>query len=261
VDRIGERYGTLVVKRKVYKYKSKTLRWECWCDCGHALEVSTSVLSKKGGKHRCPCGGVCGSGKAGDLVGKKVGKLTPLSCKPKTEGQWKGRPRWFWTCMCDCGRTTEVRKDHLLSGLTISCGCVSNQVRGRRGEDHPHWRGVGELSRSRLNRIKKGAKLRGLPFEVTDEYLWKLFLTQDRRCALTGLPLKFESNRSEEETTASLDRVCSSSGYTVGNVQWVHKVVNRLKMDMPDDELIYWACRIAEFRGGESDAGEKVPRP
>ena len=28
-----------------------------------------------------------------------------------------------WLCLCDCGRTTEVRTSHLTSGHTKSCGC------------------------------------------------------------------------------------------------------------------------------------------
>jgi hypothetical protein len=42
--------------------------------------------------------------------------------------------------------------------------------------------------------------------------------------------------------TASLDRIDSSKGYIIGNVQWAHKMVNRMKNDMPQEEFIEF-CR------------------
>ena len=41
----------------------------------------------------------------------------------------------------------------------------------------------------------------------------------------------------------SLDRIDSKKGYVKGNVQWVHKTVNRLKMDLSEEELMYW-CNL-----------------
>ena len=38
--------------------------------------------------------------------------------------------------------------------------------------------------------------------------------------------------------TASLDRIDSSKGYIKGNVQWVHKEFNKMKLDLLDKEFI-----------------------
>lgn len=47
--------------------------------------------------------------------------------------------------------------------------------------------------------------------------------------------------------TASLDRIDSSKGYIEGNVQWVHKRINKMKLDDSDTEFIEWCRLIADF--------------
>lgn len=46
---------------------------------------------------------------------------------------------------------------------------------------------------------------------------------QEMKCALTGWDI---DAMTVSNNTASLDRINSLEGYVVGNVQWVHKMVN-----------------------------------
>ena len=55
-----------------------------------------------------------------DLTGKRFGKLTVVEHSSKST---KGRT--YWKCRCDCGRTVDVRSDHLTSGRISACGCSS----------------------------------------------------------------------------------------------------------------------------------------
>lgn len=48
------------------------------------------------------------------------------------------------------------------------------------------------------------------------------------------LPAKHNIN----ENSASLDRIDSSQGYIEGNVWWVHKIVNVIKLDFSFNELV-----------------------
>lgn len=92
------------------------------------------------------------------------------------------------------------------------------------------------------------------------KYLWELFLKQDRKCALSGVPLSFEGKTMENryastsKKTASLDRIDSTKGYIKGNVQWVHKIVNLMKQTTNQDEFIEWCRKVAEHRNGELTA-------
>jgi len=84
--------------------------------------------------------------------------------------------------------------------------------------------------------IKSSAIHRGLSFEITIDQIWDLFLKQDKRCAYSRLELKFKkTNERQKEQTASLDRKDSAVGYTIDNVQWVHKHINYMKLDHSED--------------------------
>jgi hypothetical protein len=89
-----------------------------------------------------------------------------------------------------------------------------------------------------FNSVKRRAESKDRDFSIKIEDIWELFIKQDRKCALSGLPIAFL-----DEGTASLDRVDSSLGYTPENVQWVHKDVNRMKMAFSDTAFI-WMCAL-----------------
>ena len=50
--------------------------------------------------------------------------------------------------------------------------------------------------------------------------------------------------------TASLDRIDSNKGYTIDNVQWVHKDINKMKMDLEEDVFIDNCKLIIENKFG-----------
>lgn len=55
-----------------------------------------------------------------NLVGQKFGKLVVIQ---RMDNDKRGRSRWL--CECSCGKEKIVRSDHLRSGGTRSCGCLS----------------------------------------------------------------------------------------------------------------------------------------
>ncbi len=71
-------------------------------------------------------------GRAEDLTGRKIGKLTVLY---RTENRQSPNGTIFsmWQCRCDCGNETTVSAMHLKSGSIISCGCKrkSEDLTGR----------------------------------------------------------------------------------------------------------------------------------
>lgn len=48
---------------------------------------------------------------------------------------------------------------------------------------------------------------------------------------------------------ASLDRIDSSQGYIKGNVQWVHKDINKMKFDLSQDRFLELCNIIVQNRG------------
>lgn len=49
-----------------------------------------------------------------------------------------------------------------------------------------------------------------------------------------------------KDTTASIDRINSNKGYSLSNVQWVHKTINKMKCKLSDDEFIAFCKAVAK---------------
>jgi hypothetical protein len=118
------------------------------------------------------------------------------------------------------------------------------------GPENPRFTGHEEIQGTYLASVKNKAKSRGLEFSVTNQYLWNLFLEQDRKCAYSGLKIFFARTNLEHingDYTASLDRIDSSKGYIEGNVQWLHKRVNIMKGNMEQQEFLDF-CEAITFQ-------------
>ena len=171
-----------------------------------------------------------------DFSGQKIGQLTVQS------RSYIKNTKQYWKCQCECGSEYHATSGVLLRSKTISC----KSCRGiNRREDVV-------VKTTLWNHYINGAKLRKIEFSITREYAEALFLAQHKKCALSGVDIDFspsQGRKMRSTTTASLDRIDSSKGYIEGNVQWVHKRVNKLKMNMPENELFQWCNLISSHRG------------
>jgi hypothetical protein len=79
------------------------------------------------------------------------------------------------------------------------------------------------------------------------EYLWELYEKQCGKCAITGIPIEFEKDKPNAPHEASLDRIDSSMGYVIGNVQWVHRDVNFMKSDFTMEYFLS-LCKLVSDR-------------
>lgn len=120
----------------------------------------------------------------------------------------------------------------------------------KRGSEHAHYQGHGDIHGAFWTRIQRSAKERRRPFEITIQYAWELYEKQDRRCKLSCLPIKFPSYSQASDGTASLDRIDSTKGYVEGNVQWVHKDINMMKQDHSDVDFIALCRAVAQCNNG-----------
>jgi hypothetical protein len=197
-----------------------------------------------------------------DVTGERYGKLVVIARAPKSTRS--GNVRWI--CRCDCGNEYVVTSNHLRrkKDPVRSCGCART-----RGPGSPLWGGYGEISgdfwysiqrgadgrKHGENKLKKMKTWRGpVAFELTIEQAWELFLQQERRCNLTGLPLVMYDADDSTARSASLDRIDPKGGYVLGNVQWVHKMVNIMKNKFPQDEFIEMCRRVASHQDRYDEA-------
>lgn len=112
--------------------------------------------------------------------------------------------------------------------------------------------GVGDITGTYSTYLRSKATQRGLEYSVSEEYLWNLFLSQNKKCALSGVDLnishKINSSAHVDRAnhTASLDRIDSNKGYVEGNVQWVHKIINIMKRHHTDEVFINWCTLVSQ---------------
>jgi len=66
-----------------------------------------------------------------DLSGKRFGRLIVINESKKDD---KGKI--YWSCLCDCGKSTITRGDRLKEGRVSSCGCLQKEVVSRMMKTH-----------------------------------------------------------------------------------------------------------------------------
>lgn len=178
-----------------------------------------------------------------DMIGKKYGHFIVLEEHSTTRS---GHTKYV--CKCECGGIVNVLGTHLRQGNSKSCGC-KNPL----GVSHKQWTGCGEMSGdfwySHIVRSANGSKgsRSSVDLTVSKEYVWDLFLKQNRKCALSGLELTFPKKSKDKSYTASLDRIDSGKGYVPDNVQWVHKDVNFMKNKFNNEYFINMCKNISNF--------------
>ena len=102
---------------------------------------------------------------------------------------------------------------------------------------------------SRFKSICARAKQREKDFSISPKDIYDLWEKQKGQCAYTKLPLLITAN---QPNTVSLDRVDSSKGYCVGNIQLVCAVINRMKRDYTEDQFIR-LCHLVAQNNKQSD--------
>lgn len=130
-------------------------------------------------------------------------------------------------CTCGSELEKEIPISHVISNLSKGCEKCSRFHTSK---------GLNLISGSFWKLIESGAKKRNIKFLLTIEEAWQKYIEQKGKCALTGIPIKFELNQVHHKgidnritRTASLDRIDSSLGYNKENIQWVHKDINIMK--------------------------------
>ena len=174
------------------------------------------------------------------LVGQKFGLLTVIKRAPNQKKQVR------YECQCECGKTTLSIGHNLVRGAIQSCGCR----RKRTGPENPNWKGHGELSRRYWSLVLVGADERNLKVEISIEDAWKKYQEQQGRSAISGVPLILINLKNTTKQTASLDRIDSLRGYTLDNIQWIHKDLQWMKGTFSQLEFLSWTQIISNFQKG-----------
>lgn len=94
-----------------------------------------------------------------------------------------------------------------------------------------------------ISDIKNRSKKKGWDFDITTDFIRKLFSEQDGKCAVTKIPFTFNPikrnirNRRKDPFSPSIDRINSSKGYTKDNVRLVCIIVNLALNEFGDQDF------------------------
>jgi hypothetical protein len=118
-DLTGMKFGRLTVIsfNKINRFHQAT--WNVVCNCGNAsVAVGSAMLS--GITVSCGCQQYDNFRKKRlELSGMRFGRLVAI----EITGKKNNAGRYYWRCICDCGKETVVTSSSLVSGGTLSCGC------------------------------------------------------------------------------------------------------------------------------------------
>ena len=90
-----------------------------------------------------------------------------------------------------------------------------------------------------LSNAKIRAKQKGVDFNLTSQYLKKIF-PKDNKCPITGLNFEFgyiNKEKINKNNSPSLDRIIPSKGYVIGNVMVISDLMNRMKQDSTFEDI------------------------
>ena len=187
------------------------------------------------------------------LIGQRFGRLVVVS---KADGEKGGHS--MWNCICDCGRKTKVRGSHLLSGDTLSCGCLGREMARERGLKHgmyetptyASWRSMKNRCTNSNNPAYKNYGERG----ITVCERWNKFEN-------------FLADMGEKPKGLTIERTDNNSGYSPENCYYATtKEQNRntrrnriIKYDGREQCLAAWAEEIGISRESLGHRLKKYP--
>ena len=94
--------------------------------------------------------------------------------------------------------------------------------------------------------LKCSARKRKIEMDITVKDIIELYDRQKGRCALTGIDLIISHEKIPMKL--SVDRIDSSKGYSVNNIQLVVKILNLMKWETSNDDFIKFCKKVANYR-------------
>ena len=145
--------------------------------------------------------------------------------------------KWCSTCSGCKKEQSYTRKDHAKQSSAADWRCKTCRATEKSFSSNQR---AGAFMRC-FNKFKNSAKNRGISWDVSFEDFCSIYTGY---CALTNWAISLEYKK----TTASLDRIDSSKGYYMGNIRWVHSMVNMSKNKFSDESFVAMCLAVAQVR-------------
>lgn len=135
----------------------------------------------------------------------------------------------YYTAKYELARATKAN--------TVCISCHNKSSKNCKGKYR-------EIPISWFDGKKRKALEKGREFEFDIKYIWAIYIKQDRKCALSGLPLDF--NVDTDNGMVSIDRINNDKGYVKRNIQLLHKDINFAKWTFSQKDFIELCNLVAK---------------
>jgi hypothetical protein len=153
----------------------------------------------------------------------------------------KRSKKWYKSCGY-CGvEQSYTRKRYAIYSFLLNKRCRACTAKVNNTKPHYIYE---QLKLSWFYKFKTGAETRGIKWQIEVKDIWELYIKQGKICSLSGVPIGWEEIGRHH--TASIDRIDSTKGYTLGNIQLVHKDINIMKSKYPQDYFISMCHLVAK---------------
>ncbi len=219
-------------------------------------EIKDDRITKVDGKFiaTCNCGKVSKfttKGAATRMLGKGVCRYCVRYSSvigTDIDGVYKNTDeKWCSTCS-GCGvEQAYTRKDHAKQSEIAGWQCRACVAQAKGFYNN---KSVGGKQRV-YNKFSKSASSRGILWDLTFEDMFACYIG---KCTLTGWDISLDY----ASCSASLDRIDSTKGYTVDNIQWVHTMVNMTKNKYTQEIFLEMCNAVAELYERQNEKADKV---
>lgn len=103
------------------------------------------------------------------MEGSRFGRLLVVKEAPGSIAR-----RRKWTCKCDCGKTKDVRQDHLNSGATTSCGCAQKEAVRKAKFKGNEWSVVGDIAYAHATNVDRIFAVDKEDLPRVKDYTWSV---------------------------------------------------------------------------------------
>lgn len=145
------------------------------------------------------------------------------------------------TCFTPNGEANPIRNNR----KSICHNCNTKNQRERNINLSPSLK-LRKCLNFRYLAARDRASKHNIPFNITLDFLLKLWNEQNGKCAISGIEMTYELNKGRTHTNVSIDKIDRTKGYIIGNIQLVCMACNQIKSDMSEENMYYFCKSIVE---------------
>lgn len=175
------------------------------------------------------------------LVGSEVNGI-------KIVGYWFEGSHGHFTCICVCGKEFQSRCDHIKSGRSKSCGCLTSElvsVGKTKPDNESSWK-------TYLRWYEQNAKRRHIDFSLSRPKFESLAGASCYYCGTppTSKQVRWANERGVRDrflVCNGIDRVDNTVGYIESNCVPCCETCNKAKGTLTTEEFRTWVQKVAQW--------------